>query len=65
MVDRYTGPARQRILDGGTVNNYLGSIINLAADRFKAIGSDASKLFFMFLDTNSGTCTGTTSATRN
>ena len=40
-------------LDGGSVGNYLGSAINLAADRFRAVGADSSKLFFVFLDTKS------------
>ena len=42
-----------KALDGGTPSHYLGTLINLAADRFKAIGTDAAKLFFMCLDTSS------------
>ena len=40
-------------LDGSTVRNYLASAIHLAADKFKAVGSDATKRFFDCLDTNS------------
>lgn len=40
-------------LDGSTARNYLACLIHLAADKFKAVGSDASKRFFDCLDTNS------------
>ena len=40
-------------LDGSTSKNYLATLVNLAADKFKAVGSDASKRFFDCLDTNS------------
>lgn len=40
-------------LDGSTAKNYLGSLINLAADKFKAVGTDATKRFFNCLDTAS------------
>ena len=34
---------------------YLGGLINLAADKFKANGSAAAKLFFTCVDENSTT----------
>jgi hypothetical protein len=40
-------------LDGSTVRNYLACLIHLAADKFKAVGTDATKRFFDCLDTNS------------
>jgi len=40
-------------LSGGTPANYLSIAINLAADKFKAVGSDATKRFFNCLDTSS------------
>ena len=40
-------------LDGSTAKNYLSTLINLAADKFKANGSAASKQFFNCLDSNS------------
>jgi hypothetical protein len=40
-------------LDGSTAKNYLSTSINLAADKFKAVGSADSKRFFDCLDTNS------------
>ena len=40
-------------LDGSTTRNYLAIAIHLACDKFKAVGSDATKRFFDCLDTNS------------
>ena len=40
-------------LDGSTTRNYLSIAIHLACDKFKAVGSDATKRFFDCLDTNS------------
>ena len=40
-------------LDGSSTRNYLGIAIHLAADKFKAVGTDATKRFFDCLDTNS------------
>ena len=40
-------------LDGSTTRNYLAIAIHLACDKFKAVGSEATKRFFDCLDTNS------------
>ena len=40
-------------LDGDTPKNYLNIIINLAASKFKATGTDTSKRFFDCLDQDS------------
>lgn len=40
-------------LDGSTTRNYLAIAIHAASDKFKAVGTDASKRFFDCLDTNS------------
>jgi len=39
----------------GTILDYLGAILNLAADRFKHIRDDAAKLFLTCLDKNANT----------
>lgn len=40
-------------LDGSTAGNYIGIVINLAQDKFKATGSAESRLFFSCLDKQS------------
>mmetsp|Transcript_11867 Transcript_11867/g.25044 ORF Transcript_11867/g.25044 Transcript_11867/m.25044 type:complete len:409 (-) Transcript_11867:690-1916(-) len=40
-------------LDGGSPKNHLQIALNLAADKFKAVGEPSTKLFFTCLDTNS------------
>ena len=50
-----TGQYKGNGLSHETAANYLSSIINQAAARFKATGSNTAKLFFTCLDTNATT----------
>ena len=55
LLYTYEPDARKadEFLDGSTSKNYLATLVNLAADKFKSVGGDASKRFFDCLDTNS------------
>lgn len=37
-------------LNGSSINSYFATLVNLAADRFTAVGTDATILFFNCLD---------------
>ena len=50
-----SGQYKGHTLSLGSVQDYLGCLLNLAAARFKAIGQPESRLFFTCLDSKSTT----------